>query len=278
MSSENQFATELAPLRRDMLRFARLQLRDDAAAEDAVQEAFIAAVEKRESFGGRASLARQRPASSGSDSGATLYNRGGFLAHGEALLADCRQHHRELTRAVFDCSDLLEARAIYGATTNRALIDSIARKLTVLAGNRGWAARTGPAQFAVAMPMSRDRAVHGIERALGNPCRIELEGNSEIVLVPVNQLVSIVAEGEWLHLKTTENESHTICYRLRDLLARLEPTKFVRLGRGTAVNIDMIRRILPLPGGTFMVVLADNQEFRVSRIQSRLLREQLLRL
>jgi len=108
--------------------------------------------------------------------------------------------------------------------------------------------------------------------------RIPVRRRDEIVLVPVNQLVSIVAEGEWLHLKTTENESHTICYRLRDLLARLEPTKFVRLGRGTAVNIDMIRRILPLPGGTFMVVLADSQEFRVSRIQSRLLREQLLRL
>ena len=56
MSSPNDFAAELAPLRRDMLRFARLQLRDDAAAEDAVQEAFIAAVEKRASFGGRASL------------------------------------------------------------------------------------------------------------------------------------------------------------------------------------------------------------------------------
>lgn len=56
MPSENDFAAELAPLRRDMLRFARLQLRDDAAAEDAVQEAFIAAVEKRESFAGRASL------------------------------------------------------------------------------------------------------------------------------------------------------------------------------------------------------------------------------
>lgn len=56
MSNANDFAAELAPLRRDMLRFARMQLRDDAAAEDAVQEAFIAAVEKRESFGGRASL------------------------------------------------------------------------------------------------------------------------------------------------------------------------------------------------------------------------------
>ena len=56
MSQENDFAAELAPMRRDMLRFARLQLRDDAAAEDAVQEAMIAAVEKRASFGGRASL------------------------------------------------------------------------------------------------------------------------------------------------------------------------------------------------------------------------------
>ena len=56
MATPDQFAAELAPLRRDMLRFARMQLRDDAAAEDAVQEAFIAAVEKRDSFGGRASL------------------------------------------------------------------------------------------------------------------------------------------------------------------------------------------------------------------------------
>lgn len=56
MPSAHEFAAELAPLRRDMLRFARLQLCDHAAAEDAVQDAFIAAVEKRESFGGRASL------------------------------------------------------------------------------------------------------------------------------------------------------------------------------------------------------------------------------
>lgn len=52
----DQLAAELAPLRRDMLRFARLQLREDAAAEDAVQEAFIAAIEKRASYAGRASL------------------------------------------------------------------------------------------------------------------------------------------------------------------------------------------------------------------------------
>ena len=79
-------------------------------------------------------------------------------------------------------------------------------------------------------------------------------------------------------MQTTENETFTICYRLRDLAARLEPARFVRLGRGTLVNVEMIRRIVPMPGGTFTVVLNNRQEYKVSRIQSRVLREQLLRL
>jgi DNA-binding LytR/AlgR family response regulator len=89
--------------------------------------------------------------------------------------------------------------------------------------------------------------------------------------------VSIVAEGELLHLRTTENENHTISYRRCDLTARLDAAQFVRLGRGTLVNIDMIG-VVPVPGGTYTVILNDNQEFRVSRIQSRILRDKLLRL
>ena len=108
--------------------------------------------------------------------------------------------------------------------------------------------------------------------------RIPVRNRDEIVFVPVNQLVSIVADGELLYLRTTENETHTICYRLRDLAARLEPSRFVRLGRGAIVNVDMIRRIVPVPGGTYTVFLSNNQEFRVSRIQSRILREKWLRL
>jgi two-component system, LytTR family, response regulator len=107
---------------------------------------------------------------------------------------------------------------------------------------------------------------------------IPVRRREEIVLVPVKQLVSVVADGELLHLRTADNETHTICYRLRDLANRLDQARFVRLGRGAVVNIDMIRRILPVPGGTYTVVLKDNQEFRVSRIQSRVLRDKLLRL
>ena len=45
----------LAEIRSAMLRFARLQLRDEAAAEDAVQEALAAALVNSDKFAGRAS-------------------------------------------------------------------------------------------------------------------------------------------------------------------------------------------------------------------------------
>lgn len=53
----NIFAgTDIEALRIDMLRFATLQLRDSSIAEDAVQEALIAAHSSNESFEGRSQL------------------------------------------------------------------------------------------------------------------------------------------------------------------------------------------------------------------------------
>ncbi|HAY26698.1 MAG TPA: RNA polymerase subunit sigma, partial [Candidatus Accumulibacter sp.] len=49
-------AAELNGLRREMLRFATLQLRDQASAEDAVQEAMLAALQGADRFGERARL------------------------------------------------------------------------------------------------------------------------------------------------------------------------------------------------------------------------------
>jgi DNA-binding LytR/AlgR family response regulator len=52
----------------------------------------------------------------------------------------------------------------------------------------------------------------------------------------------------------------------------------VRLARGTLVNIDAITKISPMPGGTYIATLSNGQELQVSRIQSRVLRETLLKL
>ena len=91
-------------------------------------------------------------------------------------------------------------------------------------------------------------------------------------------IASIVSEGELLHITTASRETFTITHRLHALEARLDPRRFIRLGRGTLANIDMIAQINPMPGGTYVAVLSDGQELSVSRIQSRTLRETLLKL
>lgn len=53
---ESSFAAEVAASRNYLLRFARLQLRNEAWAEDVVAETILAALEKPASFGGRSSL------------------------------------------------------------------------------------------------------------------------------------------------------------------------------------------------------------------------------
>jgi two-component system LytT family response regulator len=108
--------------------------------------------------------------------------------------------------------------------------------------------------------------------------RIPVRRRDEVVILPVRQIASIVADGELLHITTAGNDRYTITHRLHALEERLDPRRFVRLGRGTLASIDLIARIVPMPGGTYLAKLANGQELAVSRIQSRALRETLLKL
>lgn len=124
------------------------------------------------------------------------------------------------------------------------------------------------------------RALHTYERTApaSRLDRIPVRRKDDIVLVPVGQVASVVAEGELLHLTTVRGERHTVSYRLKDLEARLDPGRFIRLGRGTLANIDHIANVTPMPGGTYAVRLHNGQSLDVSRIQSRILRSRLLHL
>ena len=108
--------------------------------------------------------------------------------------------------------------------------------------------------------------------------RLPIRRRDEIVILPVREIASIVAEGELLNITTAKNEHYSFSYRLKDLEARLTPGQFVRLARGTLANLEMITRISPMPGGTYIVTLSNQQQLGVSRLQARVLRDQLLRL
>ncbi|KQT10618.1 GGDEF domain-containing protein [Ramlibacter sp. Leaf400] len=115
----------------------------------------------------------------------------GLRAYGEDVLARCRHRGQPVTLAVFDCSDLLEVRHIYGPPVARRLALRVTQVLSQVAGERGLAARTGVAEFAVLLPgLDRERALRAIQQVLGSPSRVEYEsGGSEIVLVPDLMLV-----------------------------------------------------------------------------------------
>lgn len=100
----------------------------------------------------------------------------------------------------------------------------------------------------------------------------------EMVLLPVAQIADVTAERELLHIVSVRGESHTITYRLKDLETRLDPKRFVRLARGTLVNLDLIAKINVMPGGTYVAVLSNGKELPVRRLQSRILRDRFLKL
>jgi two-component system LytT family response regulator len=123
---------------------------------------------------------------------------------------------------------------------------------------------SGDPRIAAAMPAPLDR--------------IPVRRGEELIIVPVTQIASIVADGELLNITTVRNERHTITYRLKDLERRLDPQRFVRLSRGTLANIDLITRIGIMPGGTHVASLSSGHKLAVSRLQSRILRDRLFKL
>lgn len=108
--------------------------------------------------------------------------------------------------------------------------------------------------------------------------RIPIRVRDEILLVSVSEIASITADGELLHITNLNGKKFTVNFRLKELEARLEPNKFVRLSRGALVNLEMIAKISPMPGATYLVTLKNGRQLSTSRLQSRILREKLLKL
>ena len=108
--------------------------------------------------------------------------------------------------------------------------------------------------------------------------RIPVRRRDDILLLPIGQVASFVAEGELVHVTTLKGERFVVTHALKDIEARLDPARWVRLERGAIVALDAIAKVSPLPGGLYLVALTNGQEVRASRMHSRVLRDQYLRL
>jgi two-component system LytT family response regulator len=132
-------------------------------------------------------------------------------------------------------------------------------------------ARAGQSAVLAAVEQVRDREAPVLRR-------IPVRRRDDIVLLPVDQIVSIVADGELLHLRTMANDRYTITHRLKNLEMRLDAEDFVRLSRGALVRVSAIQKVSPMPGGTYLITMSNGQQLSVSRMRARALRDQLLKL
>lgn len=108
--------------------------------------------------------------------------------------------------------------------------------------------------------------------------RFPIRKQDDIYLLPVHHIASVVSEGELMHVTTLGKERYTMNYRLKTLESKLDPKRFLRVGRGALVNVDAIAKITTMPGGVYLVTLTNTQQLRVSRSQSRALRGHLLQV
>jgi two-component system LytT family response regulator len=110
-----------------------------------------------------------------------------------------------------------------------------------------------------------------------NGDRFAIRVGHDILLLALDQIASIVAEGEILHLTTVRNERHLVTsLSLKQVEARLGSGRFVRLSRGALVNLRSIAKLTPLAGGSYVATLSNGQELVASRSRTRVLRQSLL--
>ena len=94
--------------------------------------------------------------------------------------------------------------------------------------------------------------------------RVMVEADERIRFVPVEEIDYLETEGNYVRLCTGATK-YRIRTTLTGLLQQLDPGRFVRIHRSTAVNLDRIQEIQPWFGGDFVAILRSGAKLRISR-------------
>ena len=94
--------------------------------------------------------------------------------------------------------------------------------------------------------------------------RIAVKRGDESIVVHTNEIDWLEAEENYVRVHVAK-DSYLVRATLQSLEERLDSDRFVRLHRGTIVNVDRIRRLSTWGHGDLQVELADGTTLRASR-------------
>ena len=121
-----------------------------------------------------------------------------------------------------------------------------------------------------------DRLIKAVERAAPTFRRIPVRTGARITLVEPAAIIFCRAEDKYAVIYTAAGE-HVADRTLDELEQALDPEKFLRVHRGTIVNLDFVQELTSIEGGRFVIVLRDATHARVfaSRTGAKALRDRL---
>jgi two-component system LytT family response regulator len=120
---------------------------------------------------------------------------------------------------------------------------------------------------------ARVKAIAVKQIARGGPVRrIAARRGKRIVIVPLREVIRVEIEDK-LVFAITANDRLLVEKTISELEAILEPSGFLRIGRGELVNLEMVKELVPWFSGTWRVKLANGEERDVSRERARQLKE-----
>ena len=95
--------------------------------------------------------------------------------------------------------------------------------------------------------------------------RFAVKSGARTILVPVEEVIWISAEGDYAGLHVAAGRMHLVRTSLNDLDRRLDPAKFARVHRSTIVAKAQVREVQSLSCRDYLLRLAGGGELRMSR-------------
>ena len=94
--------------------------------------------------------------------------------------------------------------------------------------------------------------------------RLAVKESGRVFLIKTEEVLWIEAQGNYVSLHTAGG-AHLVRRTMKDLAAKLDPSRFLRVHRSAIVNLDDIRELHPLFHGEYSILLLDGTKLTSNR-------------
>ena len=95
--------------------------------------------------------------------------------------------------------------------------------------------------------------------------RVLIRNGTEVVIIPVNDIIYLEAQDDYVKVYTQEGKSYLKSERMSRLEKMLDPQYFCRIHRSYILNINFLKKIEPYSKDSRLAILENGKRLPISR-------------